>query len=72
LPKCKDNQDGDNQYSGDNKGLWTDFIFEQGLMDSPLVGGKFTWSNNKDVQCWSRIDRFLFSPAWEEQFPNVV
>jgi hypothetical protein len=39
-------------------------------MDIPLVGGKFTWSNNN--KCWSRIDRFLFSSDWEKQFPHVV
>jgi hypothetical protein len=25
-----------------------DFIFYRGLMDLPLVGGTFTWSNNQD------------------------
>ncbi len=34
-----------------------DFIFDQGLMDIPLVGGKFMRSNNRDDQCWSRIDQ---------------
>jgi hypothetical protein len=62
---------GDNRYSS-SMGEFSDFIIEQRLMDSPLVGSKFTWSNNQDVQCWSRIDRFLFSPAWEEQFPNAI
>lgn len=38
-----------------------DFIFEQGLMDIPLVDGKFTWSNNRDDRCWLRIDRLLLS-----------
>jgi hypothetical protein len=51
---------------------FSDFIFEQGLMDIPLVGGQFTWSNNCENQCWSRIDRFLLSPDWEEQFSDVV
>jgi exonuclease III len=51
---------------------FSNFIFEQGLMDIPLVGGKFSWSNNRDDQCWSRIDRFLFSLDWEEQFLDVV
>lgn len=49
---------------------FSDFIFDQGLMDIPLVGGKFTWSNNCDDQCWSRIRRFLLSPYWEEHFPS--
>jgi hypothetical protein len=37
------------------------FIFEQGLMDLPLVGRTFTWSNNQVSPSWSRIDRFLVS-----------
>jgi len=49
-----------------------DFFFDQGLMDIPLVGGKFMRSNNRDDQCWSIIYRFSFSPNWEEQFRNVV
>jgi hypothetical protein len=44
------------------------FIFEQGLIDIPLVGGRSTWSN---CRTWSRIDRFLLSTKWEEYFPNV-
>jgi hypothetical protein len=47
------------------------FIFEQGLMDIPLVGENFTWSNNRDSLSWSRIDRFLLSPDWEAQFLDV-
>jgi hypothetical protein len=34
---------------------------ELGLMDLPLVGGTFTWSNNKDSPSWSKIDRFVDS-----------
>jgi hypothetical protein len=49
-----------------------DFIFVQGLVDIPLVGGQFTWSNNQEEQIWSRIDRFLLSPEWEEHYPEVT
>jgi hypothetical protein len=45
-------------------------IFNQDLMDIPLIGGNFMWSNNHDVQCWSNIDR-LYSHDWEEQFPDI-
>jgi hypothetical protein len=45
------------------------FIFDHGLMDIPLMGGQFTWSNGSS---WSRIDRFLLSSGWEERFSNVV
>jgi hypothetical protein len=42
-----------------------DLIFYQGLQDLPLVGGSFIWSLSRDPPKWSRIDRFLVSPAWE-------
>jgi hypothetical protein len=41
---------------------FSDFIFEQGLMNLPLAGGTFTWSNNQENPSWSRLDRFLVSP----------
>jgi endonuclease/exonuclease/phosphatase family metal-dependent hydrolase len=50
----------------------SDFIAEQGLVDIPLVGGQFTWSNNQEDEIWSRIDRFLISPSWEDHYPEVV
>jgi hypothetical protein len=31
----------------------------------------FTWSNNQEDEIWSRIDRFLFSPDWEDHYPAV-
>jgi exonuclease III len=47
---------------------FSEFIHGQSLVDIPLQGGQFTWSNN---QVWSKIDRFLLSPEWEEHFPDV-
>jgi hypothetical protein len=49
-----------------------DFIAALGLIDSQLKGGTFTWSNNRDVEARSCIDRFLFSPNWEDQFPLII
>jgi hypothetical protein len=39
---------------------FSDFIFYQGLMDLPLVGGTYTWSNNQESPSWSRLIDFLF------------
>jgi len=47
---------------------FSDFIFEQGLMDIPMVGWRSMWSN---CCAWPRIDRFLLSTEWEEYFPEV-
>jgi endonuclease/exonuclease/phosphatase family metal-dependent hydrolase len=51
---------------------FSDFISEQGLVDIPLAGGQFTWSNNQEDEIWSRIDRFLFSSDWEDHYPAVT
>uniref|UniRef100_A0A2N9FE24 Reverse transcriptase domain-containing protein n=1 Tax=Fagus sylvatica TaxID=28930 RepID=A0A2N9FE24_FAGSY len=51
---------------------FSEFIFSLGLMDIPLEGGKFTWSNNYESPAMSRIDRFLYSGDWEDRYPTVV
>lgn len=48
------------------------FIFEQGLMDVPLVSGLFAWSSNRNPPSWFGIDIFLVSPNWEVKFPNLI
>jgi len=34
----------------------------------PLEGGSYTWSNSL---FGSKIDRFLFSSKWEENYTNI-
>ena len=51
---------------------FSEFIFSLGLMDIPLEGGKFTWSNNRTTPAMSRTDRFLFSSDWEDRYPTVI
>jgi hypothetical protein len=51
---------------------FSDFIFSLRLMDIPLEGGKFTWSNNRETPTMSQIDRFLYSGEWEDRYPTVV
>ena len=50
---------------------FSDFISKQGLIDLPLEGGTFTWSNSREVALCSRLDRFLLSLDWEEHFSNI-
>ena len=38
-----------------------DFISEHNLIDLPLEGGTFTWSNSRVAASQYRLDRFLFS-----------
>ena len=50
---------------------FSNFISEQGLIDIPLQGGSFTWSNSREVALKARPDKFLFSAYWEDMFPYV-
>jgi exonuclease III len=50
---------------------FSDFITEMGLLDIPLQGGRFTWSNNRAHMSSSRIDRFLISADWDGHFPKI-
>ena len=50
---------------------FSNFISEQGLIDLPLQGGSFTWSNSREVASKARLDRFLFYADWEDKFPIV-
>jgi hypothetical protein len=42
------------------------------LMDPPLERGRFTCSNSREIESMTRLDRFLFSPYWEDQFPTIT
>ena len=42
------------------------------LVDLPLQGGEFTWSGGLSNQAWARLDRFLVSPSWLDQFSGVT
>ncbi|RVW95136.1 putative ribonuclease H protein [Vitis vinifera] len=42
------------------------------LIDLPLQGGSFTWSGGLHNQAWARLDRFMVSPSWLDQFSNVT
>jgi hypothetical protein len=56
---------------------FSDFIFEQGLMDIPLAKGSFTWFNNQENPSWSHelISFFFYSLySWTTAFlaPFVI
>ena len=41
------------------------------LIDIPLEGVNFTWSNSREVELKAQLDRFLFFADWEAKFPTV-
>ncbi|XP_026400467.1 uncharacterized protein LOC113296374 [Papaver somniferum] len=50
--------------------LFDDLCNDLDLVDFPLSGSKYTWSRPPNKK--SKIDRFLFSPDWEDHFPNII
>jgi hypothetical protein len=50
---------------------FSNFISTHGLVDPPLEGGNFTWSNNRESPSMSHIDRFLFTTDWEGRFTII-
>ncbi|KAL4184342.1 hypothetical protein AMTRI_Chr10g540 [Amborella trichopoda] len=49
---------------------FSDFITNNDLLDIPLQGNRFTWSSHSSQPILSKLDRFLFSLEWEENFPG--
>lgn len=44
-----------------NNALQNNYIMNEQLVDQPLIGSSFTWSNNHADPLLCRLDRFLFS-----------
>ncbi|XVF10646.1 hypothetical protein REPUB_Repub07fG0200300 [Reevesia pubescens] len=51
--------------------LFSNFIEGLGFVDFPLIGGKFTWSSNREEATYCRLDRFLVSGSCVEKFGNL-
>ena len=50
---------------------FAEIVDDLGLMDLPLQGGEFTWNGGQNNQAWARLDRFLVSPSWIDQFSGI-
>ncbi|KAK9026734.1 hypothetical protein V6N11_039568 [Hibiscus sabdariffa] len=51
-----------------------DFIDSRGLIDMPISGGAFTWSNHRcdNEAILEKLDRVLCSPEWNILFPKAM
>lgn len=47
---------------------FSNFIDDNELIGMPLVGRRFTWTNNQEMAVISRIDWFLIFDEWEDHF----
>ncbi|XP_026431387.1 uncharacterized protein LOC113328521 [Papaver somniferum] len=50
---------------------FNDFIEHHNLVDLPLKGARFTWSNGQSNPVMCRLDRFLITPCFETHFPLI-
>ncbi|XP_026438519.1 uncharacterized protein LOC113337042 [Papaver somniferum] len=50
---------------------FSQFISTHALVDLPLKGSKYTWSNGQASPTLTRIDMFLFSSDFEGKFPFI-
>ncbi|KAK2648759.1 hypothetical protein Ddye_016248 [Dipteronia dyeriana] len=41
------------------------------VVDIPLQGLSFTWTNNREYGSWARLDRFLYAPLFLSWFPFI-
>ncbi|GJZ76255.1 RNA-directed DNA polymerase, eukaryota, reverse transcriptase zinc-binding domain protein [Tanacetum coccineum] len=57
-------------YNERQAGLFNNFISNASLIDVPLGGYKFTWTDKWGSKM-SKIDRFLVSELFYETFPNI-
>ncbi|KAL4278182.1 hypothetical protein GQ457_03G030870 [Hibiscus cannabinus] len=55
---------------------FSDFIETMSLVDIPLIGGRFTWSNFREDPSFSRLDRFLISAEvlmlWSDVIQSIL
>ncbi|KAK8698655.1 hypothetical protein V6N13_114766 [Hibiscus sabdariffa] len=50
---------------------FSEFIEDLSLIDLPLQGGNFTWSNFRENASFSRLDRFLISSEVLKEWPDL-
>ena len=47
-------------------------VDELELLDLPMQGGLLTWNGGRNNQSWARLDRFLMTQNWLDQFSGIV
>lgn len=52
--------------------LFNEFIREQSLVELPIKGRKYTWSNMQDSPLLEQLDWFFTSVNWTTTFPNTL
>ncbi|XP_026441694.1 uncharacterized protein LOC113340852 [Papaver somniferum] len=55
-----------------NRRNFRKFVNKNSLVDIPMSGGSFTWTNSQNPPILLRLDRFIFTTDWEEKCIGVV
>ena len=63
------NRDGGNM---NDVMIFNEIISNLGLMEIPLKGRNFTWSNMQSVPLLEQIDWVFTTPNWTCDFPNTL
>ena len=50
---------------------FAEIVNDLGLVDLPLQGGECSWNEGQNNQTWARLDRFLVSLSWIDQFSGI-
>ncbi|KAK3206948.1 hypothetical protein Dsin_020994 [Dipteronia sinensis] len=50
---------------------FNEFTLKAKMVDIPMQGSNFMWSNNKERNLWAKLDQFLLSPIVLSWFPNL-
>lgn len=48
------------------------FLNDMSLQELPLLGRKFTWSNEREAPTLVRLDRVFVTTDWEQAFPDCL
>ena len=52
--------------------IFNDIIQELGLLELPLKGRNYTWSNMQEQPLLQQLDWFFTTPTWSLTYPNTV
>jgi exonuclease III len=52
--------------------VFNDIIQHLGLIELPLKGRSYTWSNMQEQPLMQQLDWFFTSPAWTLSYPNTI
>ncbi|KAK9005869.1 hypothetical protein V6N11_043289 [Hibiscus sabdariffa] len=74
VVSSQDEKLGGMPFNPNDANSYFDFIDSRGLIDMPISGGAFTWSNQRrnEEAILEKLDRVLCSPEWSILFPKVV